>query len=65
MFAAPDETMVSVAYTKNKKELAWVYNLQHIVLVSKCRFKVFKSPKTQAVVADAFREMDVVYLIPL
>ncbi len=50
--------MGSVTYAKNKKELDWVYNFQHIVLVSKCRFKVFRNPKTQKVVADAFREVE-------
>jgi REP element-mobilizing transposase RayT len=51
--------MVSLAYAKNKNELDWVYNFQHIVLVSKYRFKVFRNPKTQKVVADAFREVEV------
>ncbi|MCL4365530.1 IS200/IS605 family transposase [Candidatus Marsarchaeota archaeon] len=55
--------MVSVAYAKNKKELAWVYNFQHVVLVSKCRFKVFKNPKTQRVVMDAFREVEMQFNI--
>ena len=50
--------MVSVTHAKNIKELDWVYNFQHVVLVSKYRFKVFKNPKTQKVVADAFREIE-------
>lgn len=55
--------MVSIAYAKNKKELDWVYNFQHIVLVSKYRFKVFKNPKTQKVVSEAFREVEVQFNI--
>jgi REP element-mobilizing transposase RayT len=50
--------MVSITQVKNKKESGWVYNFQHIVLVSKYRFKVFKNPKTQKVVAEAFREVE-------
>ena len=50
--------MDSIANAKNKKESGWVYNFQHIVLVSKYRFKVFKNPKTQKVVADAFLESE-------
>ena len=50
--------MVSVTNAKNIKELDWVYNFQHVVLVAKYRFKVFKNPKTQKVVADAFREVE-------
>ena len=52
-------TMVSVTHGRNIKELDWVYNFQHVVLVSKYRFKVFKNPKTQKVVADAFKEVEV------
>ena len=33
------------------------------MLVSKCRFKVFKNPKTQKVVADAFKEVEMQYKI--
>ena len=50
--------MVSIANAKNKKELDWVYNFQYIVLVSKYRFKVFKNPRTQKIVADASREVE-------
>ena len=50
--------MNSVTHGKNIKELDLVYNFEHIVLVSKYRFKVFKNPKTQKVVADAFREVE-------
>ena len=57
-FAAEDEKMVGIANVKNKKGSGWVYNFQHIVLVSKCRFKVFKNPRTQKIVADAFREVE-------
>ncbi len=42
-----------------------VYNFQHIVLVSKCRFKVFKNPKTQKIVADAFREVEMRFNIKI
>ncbi len=50
--------MTSITHAKNKNVSDFVYNFQHIVLVSKCRFKVFKNPKTQKVVADAFREVE-------
>ena len=57
--------MVSIANAKNKKELGWVYNFQHIVLVSKYRFKVFKNPKTQRIVTDAFREVEMRFNIKI
>jgi len=57
--------MVSIANAKNKKVLGWVYNFQHIVLVSKYRFKVFKNPKTQRIVADAFREVEMRFNIKI
>ena len=50
--------MVSIANVKNKKELGRIYNFQHIVLVSKYWFKVFKNPETQRIIADAFREVE-------
>ncbi len=53
--------MNSVAYAKNKNVSDFQYNFAHIVLVSKYRFKVFKNPKTQKVVADAFREAETQY----
>ena len=40
-----------------------MYNFQHIVLVSKYRFKVFKNPKTQKTVAEEFREVEVQFNI--
>ena len=51
--------MNSVAYAKNKNVSDFQYNFAHIVLVSKYRFKVFRNPRTQKVVADAFREVEV------
>ena len=42
-----------------------MYNFQHIVLVSKYRFKVFKDPKTQKIVADAFREVEMQFDIKI
>lgn len=42
-----------------------MYNFQHIVLVSKYRFKVFKNPKTQKIVADAFREVEMQFDIKI
>ena len=57
--------MVSIANAKNKKESAWVYNFQHIVIVSKYRFKVFKNPRTQKIVADAFREVEMGFNIKI
>ena len=57
--------MVSITQAKNKKELDFVYNYQHIVLVSKYRFKVFKNPKTQKVVMDALREVALQYNIKI
>lgn len=57
--------MSSINYGKNIKELDWVYNFQHIVLVSKYRFKVFKNPKIQKVVADAFREVETQFNIKI
>ena len=57
--------MISIANAKNKKELGWVYNFQHIVLVSKYRFEVFKNPKIQRIVADAFREVEMRFNIKI
>ena len=57
--------MVSIANAKNKKELDWVYNFQYIVLVSKYRFKVFKNPRTQKIVADASREVEMQFDIKI
>ena len=50
--------MVRIEYAKNKKESVWVYNFQHVVLVSKYRFKVFKNPTTQKIIVEAFREVE-------
>ena len=50
--------MNSVANARNKEVSDFRYNFQHLVLVSKYRFKVFKNPKTQKVVVDAFREVE-------
>ena len=55
--------MVSVTQAKNKKESDFQYNFQHIVLVSKYRFKVFKNPKTQGIIVEAFREVESQYNI--
>ncbi len=35
------------------------------MLVSKYRFKVFKNPKTQKIVADAFREVEMRFNIKI
>src|SRR5271155_1606830 len=53
--------MNSVNHENNKNVSDFQYNFEHIVLVSKYRFKVFKNPKTQKVVADAFRETEMQY----
>ena len=55
--------MMSGTHAKNKNVSDFQYNFEHIVLVSKCRFKVFKNPKTQKVVADAFKEVEMQYKI--
>src|SRR5271155_1837269 len=55
--------MNSVNHGNNKNVSDFQYNFEHIVLVSKYRFKVFKNPKTQKVVADAFRETEMQYKI--
>jgi len=57
--------MDSIAYAKNKDVSEFRYNFQHLVFVSKCRFKVFKNPKTQKVVVDAFREVEEKYGIQI
>ncbi len=57
--------MISVTQTKNKKELDFQYNFEHIVLIPKYRFKVFKNPKTQKIVADAFKEIEMQYKIKI
>ena len=53
--------MNSVAYAKNKNVSDFQYNFAHIVLVSKYRFKVFKNPKTQKIVAASFHETEMQY----
>ena len=55
--------MNSVNYGNHKNVSDFQYNFAHLVLVSKYRFKVFKNPKTQKVVADAFREVEMQYNI--
>ena len=50
--------MVSVTHRNHKNVSDFQYNFAHIVLVSKYRFRVFKNPKTQKIVADAFREVE-------
>ena len=55
--------MNSVNHGNNKNVSDFQYNFAHLVLVSKYRFKVFKNPKTQKVVADAFREIEMQYKI--
>jgi len=57
--------MVSVTQANNKNASDFQYNFEHIVLVSKYRFKVFKNPKTQKVVADAFQEVEMQYKIKI
>ena len=52
-------------YRTNKKVSDFQYNFQHIVLVSKYRFKVFKNPQTQKIVTDAFKEIEMQYKIRL
>jgi REP element-mobilizing transposase RayT len=65
IFCRRRDTMVSVNQTKNKKELDFQYNFEHIVLVPKYRFKVFKNPKMQKIVADAFKEIEMQYKIKI
>lgn len=55
--------MMSVTHANHKNVSDFQYNFEHVVLVSKYRFKVFKNPKTQQVVADAFREIEMQYKI--
>ncbi len=55
--------MVSVNQANNKNVSKFQYNFQHIVLVSKYRFRVFKNPKTQKIVATAFQETEIQYKI--
>jgi len=50
---------------RNKEVSDFRYNFQHLVFVSKCRFKVFKNPKTQSVVVGAFREVEKRYGIQI
>jgi REP element-mobilizing transposase RayT len=57
--------MDSVIQAKNKNVSAFQYNFEHIVLVSKYRFKAFKNPATQKVVANAFREVEMQYGIQI
>jgi len=57
--------MVSVTQANNKNASDFQYNFEHIVLVSKYRFKVFKNSKTQKVVADAFQEVEMQYKIKI
>ena len=49
--------MNSVAYAKNKElsvnDFGHQYNFQHIVLVTKYRYKMFKNPKTVGIIRDA------------
>ncbi len=49
--------MNSVAYGKNKKlsvnDVGHQYNFQHLVLVTKYRYKMFKNPKTIRIIRDA------------
>ncbi len=57
--------MNSVNHGNHKNVSDFQYNFEHIVLVSKYRFKVFKNPKTQKVVSDAFRETEMQYRIKI
>ena len=57
--------MYSVNNAKNKNVSDFQYNFAHLVLVSKYRFKVFKNPKTQKIVVDAFREIEMKYGIKI
>ena len=49
--------MNSVAYGKNKElsanDVGHQYNFQHLVLVTKYRYKMFKNPKTVGIIRDA------------
>ena len=49
----------NIKVSKNK----WQYNWQFVTFISKCRFKVFKNPKTQKIVATAFQETEIQYKI--
>jgi REP element-mobilizing transposase RayT len=53
--------MDSINYGNNKNVSDLQYNFAHLVLVSKYRFKAFKNPKMQKIVADAFREIEMKY----
>ena len=57
--------MDSIANARNKEVSDFRYNFQHLVFVPKYRFKVFKNPKTQRVVVDAFREVEAEYNIQI
>ena len=57
--------MNSVNYRKNKNVSDFQYNFAHLVFVSKYRFKVFKNPKTQKIVVNAFREIGMKYGIKI
>ena len=63
IFSRQNDHINSIDYAKNKKVSDFQYNFAHIVLVSKYRFKVFKNPATQKIVADAFREIEIQYSI--
>ena len=50
------DNMNSVAYAKNKElsvnDVVHQHNFQHIVLVTKYRYKMFKNPKTVGIIRD-------------
>ncbi len=54
--------MDRIGYERNKNAPEFQYNFQHVVLVSKYKFKVFKNPKTQKIVADAFKEVEMQHI---
>ncbi len=60
--------MDSVNYkNKNMDESTYghTYNLQSIVFVSKCRFKVFKKPKTKNIIKTAIYQIAAAYKIKI
>jgi putative transposase len=56
-FLQKRESMISVNPVKEYKTYAHRYNWQHMMFVSKCRFKVFKKENTREVIRKAIYEI--------
>ena len=61
MFHHRNDHMGSVNIAKNKNVSDFRYNYQHVVLVAKCRFKVFRNSKTHKVIMSAVKEVEAKY----